>query len=64
MTETTIERIGHDPELDRERLLTVREVARLLSVQPRSVWRMASFGELPKRLRLGDKFLRWRGGIR
>lgn len=64
MTELNVQRTRHDPEFDGEGLLTVRDVALLLSIHPRPVWRMASSGELPQPLRFRDKLLRWRGGIR
>ena len=41
-------------------LLTVRQVAGLLSVHPRSVWRMAATGKIPAPIRLGEKTVRWR----
>jgi len=46
-------------------LLDVREVAGLLRMHPRSVWRLAAQAEaglcnLPKPLRIGPKTIRWR----
>ena len=40
-------------------LLTVREVARLLAVGVRSVWRMASAGQMPRPVKIG-RSARWR----
>jgi predicted DNA-binding transcriptional regulator AlpA len=46
-------------------LLDVREVAELLRMHPRSIWRLASQAEsgrsdFPKPLRIGPKTVRWR----
>jgi excisionase family DNA binding protein len=41
-------------------LLTVRDVAALLRIHPRSVWRMSASGQLPAPLALGAKTIRWR----
>jgi len=46
-------------------LLTVRKVACLLSLHPRSVWRLtglaeAGLSDFPRPLRLGPKSVRWR----
>ena len=46
-------------------LLDVREVAGLLRMHPRSVWRLAAQAEtglcnFPKPLRIGPKTIRWR----
>ena len=46
-------------------LLTARDLARLLKIYIRSVWRMAGLAEggqsdFPKALRLGPKTIRWR----
>ncbi len=46
----------HLPDL----LLSVNEVAELLSVSPRSVWRFAAAGKLPRPLRVGGRSARWR----
>lgn len=42
------------------KLLTAREVSELLGIHPRSVWRLASAGDLPKPIRLGQRVVRWR----
>jgi len=47
------------------RLLDVRQVASLLNVSPRSVWRMAAASEagigcFPRALRLSPRCVRWR----
>jgi predicted DNA-binding transcriptional regulator AlpA len=46
-------------------LVTVKQVAAMLGIHPRSVWRMAAMaeggqGDFPKSLRLGPKTIRWR----
>ena len=45
-------------------LLTVKQVAALLKIHPRSVWRFsalaeAGIGAFPKPVRLGPKTVRW-----
>lgn len=42
-------------------LIDVQEVARLLTVSPRTVWRWLSQGELPAPVRIGGS-VRWRLG--
>jgi predicted DNA-binding transcriptional regulator AlpA len=43
------------------RLLTVRQVADLLAVHPRTVWRLAASDEqFPKPVRVGEGSTRWR----
>ena len=42
------------------RLLNVSEVARILSVSTRTVWRLVSAGELPPPQRIGKRLRRWR----
>lgn len=49
-----------DPELAGVKLLSARQVAALIGVHPRSVWRMAAAGDLPRPIRLGDRVVRWR----
>lgn len=41
-------------------LLTARQVADLLGVHVRSVWRMAQTGEIPAPIRLSERVVRWR----
>lgn len=41
-------------------LLTARQVADLLGLHVRSVWRMASAHELPIPIRFGNRITRWR----
>lgn len=41
-------------------LLTAREVADLLGVHVRSVWRMAQTGDIPAPIRLSQRVVRWR----
>ncbi|MBM4020419.1 MAG: AlpA family phage regulatory protein [Planctomycetes bacterium] len=50
---------------DGMRLLTVRELAKLLGIHQRTCWRLAAMaeagqGEFPKPLRIGPKTVRWR----
>ena len=39
-------------------LLTVEQVAKLLQVSPRSVWRLRSAGEIPEPVKIGGT-VRW-----
>lgn len=48
------------PTLTDCQLVRVGEVARLLAVHPRTVWRLAATGEIPAPIRLGAKAMRWR----
>jgi excisionase family DNA binding protein len=41
-------------------LLTVNQVADLLALHPRTVWRMVSAGELPGPISIGTRAKRWR----
>lgn len=41
-------------------LLTVRQVADLLGVHVRSVWRLSQTGEIPAPIRLSERVVRWR----
>jgi excisionase family DNA binding protein len=41
-------------------VVSVREVAELLGVNARTVWRMAQRGEIPAPIRLGERVVRWR----
>lgn len=50
---------GDKPYSDDPLLLTDREVAGLLSISRRTVWRLTSTGELPKPIKLG-RASRWR----
>ncbi len=47
-----------EPLLDM--FLTVKDVAELLSVAPRTVWRWARDGQFPAPVHLGRKTTRWR----
>ena len=42
------------------RLLNVDEVAKVLSVSVRTVWRLVSAGELPPPMKVGKRLRRWR----
>jgi excisionase family DNA binding protein len=46
-------------EQDRPLLITAAELARLLQVSTRTLWRLRSAGELPEAVRLGGA-VRWR----
>jgi len=46
-------------EQDRPLLITAAELARLLRVSTRTLWRLRSAGELPEAVRLGGA-VRWR----
>ena len=52
--------IGEIAMNDRCELMTVREVAAILKLHPRSVWRMAATGAIPGPIRLAEKTVRWR----
>ena len=43
-------------------LIAAAEVARLLGISIRTVWRMRDAGTLPQPLRLGNKLVRWQRG--
>jgi prophage regulatory protein len=40
--------------------VTARDVAELLCVSPRTVWRWAATGQLPAPVRVGPRCTRWR----
>ena len=50
----------HDPQLRRCRLLACREVADLLGLGERSVWRLSATGEIPSPVRVTSRVVRWR----
>ena len=41
-------------------VINVREVAELLGVNTRTIWRLCQRNELPRPIRLGPRILRWR----
>lgn len=49
----------HRPETLSSRMIDVREVATILKISTRSVWRLVSRGELPQPIRLGRN-VHWR----
>lgn len=49
-----------DAQLADITLLTVRQVAELLGIHTRSVWRMSLTGAIPAPIRLGHRVVRWR----
>lgn len=40
--------------------INVQELAKLLGVNPRTIWRLAQRGDIPAPIRLGDRIVRWR----
>ena len=46
--------------VDNCQLLRVRQVADLLGVHPRSIWRLSASGQLPKPVRLTGRLVRWK----
>ena len=52
--------VSHDPRLTGVTLLNVQQVAALLGLHPRTVWKMALTGEIPPPIRVGAKSKRWR----
>jgi predicted DNA-binding transcriptional regulator AlpA len=46
-------------ELDASQLLSAKRVARLLSLSPRTIWRLQSLGVLSKPLFIGGRVLGW-----
>lgn len=51
---------ARNDELANLRHLDVRQVAELLGVHPRTIWRLVSSGDLPAPNRIGPKIVRWR----
>ena len=51
--------IPSDPEDFEPLLISVNELARILTISPRSIWRRLSCGEFIKPVRLGSS-VRWR----
>jgi len=47
-------------QIDEVALLTVKEVAELLKLHERTVWRMSVMGEIPRPVKIGSKAQRWR----
>jgi predicted DNA-binding transcriptional regulator AlpA len=43
-----------------DRLLSVSQVANLLAISTRTVWRMRDSGQLPQPIRVSRNLLRWR----
>lgn len=61
MTRLVFEPTGQDCQtLADSLLLSDRQVAALLSCSRRTVWKMASCGDLPKPVRVGSRTVRWR----
>jgi excisionase family DNA binding protein len=50
----------HDTKAEDLQLLNVRQVADLLGINARTVWRMAQTGDLPAPIHLGERVVRWR----
>jgi predicted DNA-binding transcriptional regulator AlpA len=49
-----------DPRTRHVALLKVGDVAELLGLHPRTVWRMAASGDLPQPVKLSERAVRWR----
>jgi predicted DNA-binding transcriptional regulator AlpA len=49
-----------DRHMQNATLLTARQVADLLGVHVRSVWRLAQTGAIPAPIRLSERVVRWR----
>ena len=49
-----------DPRLRHICLLDVQQVAGILQLSQRTVWRLASSGDIPKPVKLGPRLVRWR----
>lgn len=49
-----------DPRLRGAMLLDVRQVADLLGISTRTVWRLAATGDIPAPIRIGERIVRWR----
>lgn len=45
--------------MELQKLLTVRQVAEMLSISTREVWRRADSGDLPRPIQLGKRVRRW-----
>ena len=55
----TVDETPQSPSSHCPQLLTVDEIARLLKVSNRTIWRMRSSGQLPEPVRIGGG-VRWR----
>jgi len=51
---------NHGQPLDGVTLLTARQVADLIGVDVRTVWRLAQTGGIPAPIRLSQRVVRWR----
>ena len=49
-----------DPRFRHICLLDVQQVADILQIHPRTVWRLASCGDIPKPVKLSPRVVRWR----
>lgn len=49
-----------DPERRPATLLTAKQVAAMLGIHVRSLWRMAQSGDVPPPIRLSERVVRWR----
>lgn len=50
----------NDPRLRHAVLLNVHQVAELIGVHHRTVWRLAATGDIPSPIRISDRVVRWR----
>jgi predicted DNA-binding transcriptional regulator AlpA len=51
-----------DPRFPNSQLIKVNDVGEMLKMHPRSVWRAAAAGDIPKPIRIGPRVVRWRLG--
>ena len=51
------------PSVTGEQLLTIQEVADLLRVSKRTVWRWLAQGRLPAPIRCSERCLRWKASV-
>lgn len=52
--------VTHAADICQESLLTVKDVAEILCMGVRTVWKAESSGEIPKAVRINKKTVRWK----
>jgi predicted DNA-binding transcriptional regulator AlpA len=57
---TELNTYSADPRPAQVTLLNVKQVSELLGLHPRTVWKMAMTGDIPKPVKVGSKTVRWR----